>query len=60
MAGKFDNYLTYITIDFREAKSLEQPAKLFPDISRRKGNAPITSDNYQLTVRSFFDEILKL
>ena len=49
MAGKFDNYLTYITIDFREAKSLDQPAKLFPDIYGGKGNALITSDNYQIS-----------
>jgi len=48
MAGKFDNYLTSITIDFREEKSLEQPVKLFPDIYGRKGNAAFTSDNYQI------------
>jgi hypothetical protein len=29
MAGKFDNYLTYITSDFREERSLEQPVKPF-------------------------------
>jgi hypothetical protein len=48
MAEKFDNYLTHITIDFREEKSLEQPVKLFPDIYGRKGNAAITSDNCQI------------
>jgi hypothetical protein len=29
MTGKFDNYLTYITRDFQEEKSLEQPGKPF-------------------------------
>ena len=29
MVGKCDTYLTYITSDFREEKSLEQPVKPF-------------------------------
>jgi hypothetical protein len=28
MTGKFDHYLTYITRDFQEEKSLEQPGKV--------------------------------
>jgi len=48
MVGKFDTYLTYITSDFREEKSLEQEVEAFLDIYGRKGNAAITSDKYQL------------
>jgi hypothetical protein len=32
IVGKLEKYLTYITIDHREAKAPEQPEKLFPDI----------------------------
>jgi hypothetical protein len=48
MVGKFDTYLTYITSDFREEKSLEQEVEAFLDIYGRKGNAAITSDKYQI------------
>jgi len=41
MEGKCDSYLAYITLDFREAKSLEQPAKLFPDSMEEKGMLPL-------------------
>ena len=44
MVGKFATYLTYITSDFREEKSLEQEVEAFLDIYGRKGNAAITSD----------------
>ena len=44
MAGKVATYLTYLTSDFREEKSLEQEVEAFLDSYGRKGNAAITSD----------------
>ena len=44
MVGKCATYLTYLTSDFREEKSLEQEVEAFLDIYGRKGNAAITSD----------------
>jgi hypothetical protein len=40
MVGKFDNYLTYITSDLWEEKSLEQPMKPFQISMEEKGMLP--------------------
>jgi hypothetical protein len=41
MTGKFDTYLTYITRDFQEEKSLEQPGKPFQITVEEKGMLPL-------------------
>jgi hypothetical protein len=52
MTAKFDNYLTYITVDLPKVEVVGTAREALSIVDERKDSAGITSDNYQKTATS--------
>jgi hypothetical protein len=52
MTAKFDDYLTYITVDLPKVEVFGTACEALPIIDERKDSVGITSDNYQKTATS--------
>ncbi len=52
MTAKFDNYLTYITVDLPKVEVFGTAREALSIVDERKDSAGIPSDNYQKTATS--------
>jgi len=52
MTAKFDNYLTYITVDLPKVEVFGTAREALSIVDERKESAGIPSDNYQKTATS--------